>query len=53
MPIEGVVMILTPECRARWVPADETRWQAWLTDDEPPELVFYRPAYAEWAFGAD
>jgi hypothetical protein len=29
------------ECEARWLPADEERWQAWLTCDEPPELAFY------------
>ena len=29
------------ECDARWLPADEDRWQAWLTCDDPPELVFY------------
>jgi hypothetical protein len=27
------------ECEAAWLLADEARWQAWLTDDEPPELV--------------
>jgi hypothetical protein len=21
------------ECEAHWLPADEARWQAWLTDD--------------------
>jgi hypothetical protein len=39
------------ECEARWLPADEERWQAWLTDDGPPELVFYCPACAEREFG--
>jgi hypothetical protein len=29
------------ECDAQWLPADEERWAAYLTDDEPPELVFY------------
>jgi hypothetical protein len=28
------------ECDARWLPADEERWEAYLTDDEPPELAF-------------
>jgi hypothetical protein len=27
------------------------RWAAYLTDDEPPELVFYRPACGEREFG--
>jgi hypothetical protein len=40
------------ECEAHWLPADETRWQAWLTDDEPPELVFYCPECARREFGA-
>ena len=39
------------ECEAHWLPADEERWQAWLTDDEPPELVFYCPTFAEREFG--
>jgi hypothetical protein len=34
-----------------WLPADKVRWQAWLTDDEPPELVFYCPACAGREFG--
>jgi hypothetical protein len=40
------------ECEAHWLPADEARWQAWLTDDEPPELVFYCRGCAEREFGA-
>ena len=39
------------ECEAHWLRADEERWQAWLTDDEPPELVFYCSACAEREFG--
>ena len=31
------------ECEAHWLPADVARSQAWLTDDEPPELVFLLP----------
>jgi hypothetical protein len=34
---------LCAECRSVWLPVDEERWQAWLTDDEPPELAFYCP----------
>ena len=29
------------ECEGVWLPANKERWQAWLTDDEPPELAFY------------
>ena len=54
MNIEGVAITPTcPECGASWLPADETRWQAWLTDDEPPEPVFYCPACAERDFRDD
>jgi hypothetical protein len=45
---------LTPqcvECGAVWLPGDGDRWQAWLTDDEPPELGFFCPECAEREFG--
>jgi hypothetical protein len=49
---QSVAIILRrAECEAHWLPADETRWQAWLTDDEPPELAFYCPGCAEREFG--
>jgi hypothetical protein len=35
------------ECEAVWLPPDEDRWEAYLTDDEPPELAFYCPQCAE------
>lgn len=44
---------LVPECaerNARWLPADEDRWQAYLTDDEPPALAFFCPECAEREF---
>jgi hypothetical protein len=31
----------------------EGRWQAWLTDDEPPELAFHCPECAKREFGGD
>jgi hypothetical protein len=40
------------ECDALWLPADEERWSAYLTDDEPGELVFYCPECAKREFGA-
>jgi hypothetical protein len=44
MSAEGVAVILQcAECRTVWLPADEERWEAYLTDDEPPELAFYLP----------
>jgi hypothetical protein len=52
MPLERVA--LTPkcaECEAVWLPADEARGQAWPTDDESPEVVFYCPECAEREFG--
>jgi hypothetical protein len=39
--------------RSLWLPADEERWSAYLTDDEPPELEFYCPTCAEYEFGDD
>jgi hypothetical protein len=26
------------------LPADEDRWEAYLTDDDPPEVVLYCPS---------
>jgi hypothetical protein len=40
------------ECEARWLPADEERWQAHWVDDGPEEkLIFYCPECAEREFG--
>ena len=39
------------ECGEFLLPTDEDRWEAYLTDDEPPELAFYCPACAEREFG--
>jgi hypothetical protein len=48
---ESVVLIPEcAECAARWLPADEERWGAYLSDAEPPELAFYCPACAEREF---
>jgi hypothetical protein len=41
------------ECDARWLPADEERWAAHLTDDEPADVVFWCPACAVREFGND
>ena len=52
MHLEGVATIPhCAECEAHWLPADEARWQAWLTDDEPRELVFDCRDCAEREFG--
>jgi hypothetical protein len=32
------------------VPVDGERWEAYLTDDEPPEVGFYCPECAERQF---
>jgi hypothetical protein len=54
MHLEGVATIpRCTECEAHWLRAAEARWQAWLTDDEPPELVFYCRDCAEREFGDD
>jgi len=55
-PVSAEQVALIPrcaECDALWLPADENRWCAYLTDDEPAELVFYCPVCAEQAFGGD
>jgi hypothetical protein len=52
MPLEKVALIpKCAECQAVWLPADEERWRAYLTDDEPPELAFYCPECARQEFG--
>jgi hypothetical protein len=38
------------ECGARWLPADENRWSAYHTDDEPPELAFFCRECAQQEF---
>jgi hypothetical protein len=54
MHLEGVATIpRCAECEADWLPADTEPWQAWLTDDEPAELVFYCLDCAEREFGGD
>jgi hypothetical protein len=51
---ESVALIPTcVECDARWLPADEERWAAYLTDDEPAEVAFFCPACAKREFGGD
>jgi hypothetical protein len=41
-------------CHRPWFPDNEERWRAYHVGDdldEPPELIFYCPAYAEREFG--
>jgi hypothetical protein len=40
------LIVRCAECEALWLPADEERWSAYLTDDEPAEVVFYCPECA-------
>jgi hypothetical protein len=52
MSAEGVKTIPEcAECEVPWLPAAKDHWQAYLTDDEPPELEFYCPECAEREFG--
>jgi hypothetical protein len=37
--------------RRRVASGDEDRWEAYLIDDEPAEVVFYFPRCAEREFG--
>lgn len=48
----GESVALIPRCAEReasWLPADE-RWRAYLTEDEPTELAFYRPECGDHEF---
>ena len=38
------------ECDFVWRPDDPERWRAYLTEDEPAEVVFYCPSCAEREF---
>jgi hypothetical protein len=52
MSAEQVALIVhCAECGAIWLSAEEDRWTAHHTDDEPPELAFYCPECAEREFG--
>jgi hypothetical protein len=54
MSAESVALIPScAECGARWLPADEECWSAYLTDDESLELAFYCPDCAEREFRDD
>jgi hypothetical protein len=51
MSAEQIALIVhCAECVAVWLPEDEDRWAAYLTDDQPAEIVFYCPACAEREF---
>jgi hypothetical protein len=39
------------QCERPWLPVDDEDWSAYLTDDEPPEVVFFCPDCAEREFG--
>ena len=41
MRAEGIALIpRCAECQTHWLPGDDERWAAYLTDDEPPEVIF-------------
>jgi hypothetical protein len=51
---ENTALLLScAECEVPWLPADEERWSAYLTDDEPPEIAFFCPACSEREFSDD
>ena len=57
MGAESVALIPEcAECGARWLPADEDRWRAYLGVDEhldePAEVVILCPTCAEREFGS-
>jgi len=41
MRVEGVALPTCAECGECWLPADDSHWSAYLTDDEPPEVAFF------------
>ena len=54
MSTKSVAFILQgAECDVVWLPADEDRWRAYLTDDEPAEVAIYWPECAEREFDSD
>ena len=53
MSAESVALPRCVECGAIWLPADEDRWEAYVSDDEPPEFAFYCPRCAEREFGGE
>jgi hypothetical protein len=40
-----------PECRRPWELHETEHWRAYLTDDEPLEVVVFWPECAEREFG--
>jgi hypothetical protein len=49
--MEGLSLApLCSECGAVWLLADDERWRAYLTDDEPAEVVLFCPDCAEREF---
>lgn len=54
MGAEGAATILRcAECERSWLPEDAEHWSDHLTDDEPPEVVFYCPDCNEREFGGN
>ena len=54
MSAESVALIhQCVECVEVSLTSDRERSEAYLTNDEPPELVFYRPGCAEREFGSN
>jgi hypothetical protein len=54
MPVEGVALI--PRCverEAAWLPTDDERWRAYLTDGEPTWVAFYCPDCASRKFDTE
>jgi hypothetical protein len=53
MPLERVAIIPhCAECEARWLPADDERWRAYLGGDldEVPDVISYCPECAAREF---
>jgi hypothetical protein len=49
---EGAATVLQcAECERPWLAVDDEHRSAYLTDDEPPEVLFFCPDCAEREFG--
>jgi hypothetical protein len=50
-PADPPCVLRCQECSATTADVDPARWVAFLTSDEPPEVLFYCPVCAEREFG--
>lgn len=49
--VQTVELLVCIECSAEWLREDPTRWRAYLTSDDPPEVLIYCEVCASREFG--